>query len=190
LFFVEFYPLQCYIIEQPGGSAFASFQANWVAVRARAQNQQDQELMQGSELQSQDSQNQYSQNGYSIDIGSEYTQHWRRLTEDQYRDMSFDDLRVAPQPPTPIYRPLAARVKQLPISTSSVLEPTTMPGTKKRPSTPRKSRAKKLKPVNTIDLEAESEASKEDNCWQDSWIRELIGFRQEMDEYFEDNVKK
>jgi hypothetical protein len=79
-------------MEQPGGFAFASFQANWATVRARAQNQQDQELMQGLELQSQDSQNQYNQNGYSVDIRSENTQHWRRLIEDQYRNMSFDNL--------------------------------------------------------------------------------------------------
>jgi hypothetical protein len=85
---------------------------------------------------------------------------------------------------------LAAQVEQQPIGTNSVLEPTTMPATKKRPSASRKSRAKKSKPVNTIDLEAESEASKEDNCWHDFWIRELIGFRQGMDEYFEYNVKE
>jgi hypothetical protein len=84
---------------------------------------------------------------------------------------------------------LAARVEQLPVDTYSVLEPTTMLGTKKRPSALRKLRAKKSKSVNTIDLEAELQASKEDNCRQDSWVRELIGFRQEMDEYFEDNMK-
>jgi hypothetical protein len=100
--------------------------------------------------------------------------------------MSFEDLMGTPKPSVQIHRPLASRAE----CDQGILQPSITQATKKRASATKKPQAKKTKASTIVDLEGDGGEASENSSWQDSWIRELIGFRQEMDQYFEQNAKK